>query len=148
MTSKLCIIIIALISMLAQTAPAAAQQLKGTGDWAAVQSLSPGEKIVVRLKDGNRLTGRFESASDLNINFTDNGRKVSLTRDSIQRVQINRGKSRLKGALVGAAVSNRLANRWASSRPAGAPGRAAHHRSGGASGSSTTENTRSAPAGP
>jgi hypothetical protein len=73
-------------------------------DWSAVQALSPGEKIVVRTKDGDRLTGRFDSASDILLNFTHDGRKVSLTRESIQRVQINRGKSHAKGALFGAAI--------------------------------------------
>ena len=73
-------------------------------DWSAVQALSPGTKIIVRTKDGDRLTGRFDSASDLLINFTDDGKKVSLSRDSIRLVQLNRSKSRLNGALLGAAI--------------------------------------------
>lgn len=107
----------ALILLFAQVAPAEAQsygaqaaaQSKATrGDWSAVQSISPGEKIVVRLKDGDRLTGRFDSATDANINFKHDGKQVTLTRDSIGRVQVSRGKARLKGALVGAAVGGGL----------------------------------------
>jgi hypothetical protein len=82
----------------AQTAPTAGH------DWSAVQAISPRHPIVVRLKDGDRLTGHFESADDLHINFTHGGKKVSLTRESIQRVQLNRGTDRLKAALVGAAI--------------------------------------------
>jgi hypothetical protein len=89
---------------LALTPSALAQSKGARGDWSDVQALSPGEKIVVRTKDGDRLTGRFDSASDLLINFTHDGKKVSLTRESIRRVQINRGKSRLNGALLGAAI--------------------------------------------
>ncbi len=75
------------------------------GDWEAVQALSRGEKIVVRLKEGDRFSGRFESANDLLLNFRRNGgRQMSLTRESILRVQLNRGTSRLNGALVGAAI--------------------------------------------
>jgi hypothetical protein len=82
---------------------------RGTGaavssDWASVQAIAPGAEIAVRLKDGDRLTGRFDSATDRNISFTHDGHKVSLTRESIRLVQINRGKSRLNGALMGAAI--------------------------------------------
>lgn len=73
-------------------------------DWSAVQSLSPGTKIVVRTKEGDRLTGRFDSATDLVINFTDGRRKVSLTRESIRVVQLDRGNSRGRGTLVGALI--------------------------------------------
>lgn len=73
-------------------------------DWSAVQSLTPGERIAVRTKDGDRLKGRFESANETDINFTKDGRKVSLKRDSVRRVEAARGKNRLKGALVGAGI--------------------------------------------
>ena len=90
---------------LALATPAAlAQKTQTRGDWPVVQALSPGEKIVVRTKDGDRFTGRFDNASDILLVFEDDGRKVSLARDSIRLVQLNRGKSRLKGILVGAAI--------------------------------------------
>jgi hypothetical protein len=95
---------LALVCALALTSSAFARNAKATADWTAVQSLSSGEKIVVHTKDGDRLTGRFESATDQAINFTHDGKKVSLTRESIKRVQLNRGKSRLNGTLLGAAI--------------------------------------------
>ena len=87
-------------------APASAlgRQTQTRGDWSAVQALSPGEKISVKTKDGDRLDGRFESASDILIIFERRGRKVSLARDSIQLVQLARGKSRTRGLLIGMAV--------------------------------------------
>ena len=89
----------------AAQAPAAwAQARAASSDWSAVQSLSPGQKIVVRTKDGDRLTGRFDSANDLLINFADGRKKISLTRESIRRVQLDRGNSRGKGMLFGMAV--------------------------------------------
>lgn len=92
-------------ALLLAVAPNAwARQARATGDWAAVQALSPGQKIIVRLKEGDRFTGTFDSATDLLLNFTDDGRKVSFTRESIRLVQINRGKSRWKGALLGAGI--------------------------------------------
>ncbi len=107
MTQRLLALGLALAFALAQAPAAAAQQSRARAldDWSALQTLSPGQKLVVRTKDGDRLTGRFDSASDLLLNYEeDNGRKVSLTRESIKLVQLNRGKSRLNGALLGAAI--------------------------------------------
>jgi hypothetical protein len=74
------------------------------GGWASVEALSPGEKLVVRTKDGDRLTGRFVSANDLLLVIRHGETDMSLARDNVRLVQLNRGKSRLKGALFGAAI--------------------------------------------
>jgi hypothetical protein len=90
---------------LAQAPSAALAQTSGTrGDWAAVEALSPGRKIVVRMKDGDRFHGRFDSATDILLVFEKDGRKVSFARDSIYRVQLDRGNSRKKGLLWGLAA--------------------------------------------
>jgi hypothetical protein len=96
---------LALAFALAQSPAASAQtRARALDDWSAVQTLSPDQKIIVRTKDGDRLTGRFDSANDLLINFTDGRRKVSLTRESVKLVQLDRGNSRGKGVLFGAAI--------------------------------------------
>jgi hypothetical protein len=96
---------LALVLTLAAIPAASAQRGSAAqADWPSVQSLPHGQKIIVRTKDGDRLTGAFDSADELRINFTDDGRRVSLTRESVRLVQLNRGKSRLNGALVGAAI--------------------------------------------
>jgi hypothetical protein len=95
---------LALAFALAQAPVAFAQGRAASADWSAVQALSSGEKIIVRTKDGDRLTGRFDSANDLLINFTDGRKKISLTRESIRRVQLDRGNSRGRGILFGAAI--------------------------------------------
>src|SRR5919199_6546779 len=105
MTNRLFALALALAFALAQVPPASAQaRARALDDWSAVQNLSPGQKIIVRTKDGDRLTGRFDSANDLLVNFTDGHRKVSLTRESIKLVQLDRGNSRRRGILVGAAI--------------------------------------------
>ena len=105
MTQRLLALWLAFAFALAQGPAASAQtRARVPDDWSAVQTLSPGQKLVVRTKDGDRLTGRFDSANDLLINFTDGKRKVSLTRESIRLVQLDRGNSRGKGALFGALV--------------------------------------------
>jgi len=94
---------LALLFTLVQTAPALAATPVPRADWTFVQALSPGERVAVSTKDGDRLTGRFDSATDNNITFKHDGRSVSLTRESIKRVEVGR-KNRLLGALVGAGV--------------------------------------------
>ena len=91
---------LALLLTLSPTAPAFAATPDASADWSAVRALSPGEKVSVRTKDGDRLKGRFESATETDINFTEDGRKVSLKRESIARVEVGH-RNRLLGALVG-----------------------------------------------
>ncbi|MET0624220.1 MAG: LSm family protein [Pyrinomonadaceae bacterium] len=95
----------ALLLTFTQAAPAFAATPRALDDWSALQTLSAGQRLVIRTKDGDRLTGRFDSVSDLLLNYVeDNGRKVSLRRESIKVVQLNRGKSRGKAALLGAVI--------------------------------------------
>lgn len=103
MTNRLFALTLALLFTFAPSAPASAQTLRTNADWSAVQSLSNGDKVRVGTKDGDRLKGRFESATDTDINFTEDGRRVTLRRDQIKRVEIGH-KNRWKGALLGAGV--------------------------------------------
>jgi hypothetical protein len=104
MRNRLFALGLALIFTTFQTAPALAATPKApAADWASVQALSTGEKIAVITRDGDRLKGRFGSATDADINFSQDGRKVTLRRDSIKRVEVGR-KKRLVGALVGAGI--------------------------------------------
>lgn len=94
----------ALIFTLAPASYARGTDAAADSDWSSVQVIAPGAEIAVRLKDGDRLTGRFDSATEQNISFTHDGHKVSLTRESVRSVKLSRGRNRLKGALVGAAA--------------------------------------------
>lgn len=73
-------------------------------DWSAVQALAPGAKLVVRTKDGDRVAGRFVSASDSALVIRHDETDMTFARDDVRLVQLNRGKSRLKGALLGVAI--------------------------------------------
>ncbi|HEX7177667.1 MAG TPA: hypothetical protein VF240_20580 [Pyrinomonadaceae bacterium] len=96
---------LALTVALAGITPAAAQDATArTSDWRAVQALTAGERVVVKTTDDGRKTGRFDSANDLQLVITRDGRRVTYARDRVRLVQINRGTSRGKGALLGAAI--------------------------------------------
>ncbi|HJQ30565.1 MAG TPA: hypothetical protein VJ866_00220 [Pyrinomonadaceae bacterium] len=103
MRNRLFALGLALLFTTFQTAPALAATPKPSADWASVQALSTGEKIAVITRDGDRLKGRFGSATDTDIIFTHEGSKVTLRRDSIKRVEVGQ-KNRLLGALVGGGV--------------------------------------------
>ena len=94
---------LALLFTLAPSAPALAATPTPAADWSAVRTLPAGEKVRVSTKDGDRLKGRFDSATETDINFTHEGRTVTLRRDSIKRVEVG-SKNRLHGALFGAGV--------------------------------------------
>ena len=104
MTNRLFALTLALLFIFTQAGTAAAKTPKApAADWSAVQSLSPGQKIRVSTKDDDRLKGRFESANETDITFTEDGRKVTLKRDSIKRVETGY-TNRVLGAVVGAAL--------------------------------------------
>ena len=105
MTNRFFALALALLFTFSLSAPAAAATPeRPAADWSAVLTLSPGEKVRVSTRDGDRLKGRFESATDTDINFTEDGRRVTLRRDTIKRVEVGH-KNRWKGALLGAAVA-------------------------------------------
>jgi hypothetical protein len=104
MRTKLFALLSALVIALANAGVAAAQNRNAHGNWSDVQSIAPGAEIAVRTKDGDRLTGRFADSTGEAINFTRDGKRVTLTRESIRSVKISRGRNRLKGALVGAGI--------------------------------------------
>ena len=103
MTNRLFALTLALLFVLAPAAQVSAAPPEPAADWSSVQTLSPGDKVRVSTRDGDRLKGRFDSANETDINFDVDGRRVSLRRDSIKRVEIGR-RNRLRGALVGAGV--------------------------------------------
>jgi hypothetical protein len=103
MTNRFFALTLTLLFTLSLSAPASAATPNAPADWSSVQTLSSGEKVRVSTKDGDRLKGRFESATGTDINFTHEGRTVTLKRDSIKRVELGH-KNRWKGALLGAGV--------------------------------------------
>jgi Zn-dependent alcohol dehydrogenase len=88
------------ISMI--SVPVMAQQ-PATGDWNAVQSLSPGEEIVVGLKDRNEVKGKFLDAGAGELTIMRKGKHESFARDSIAEIHQVKGKAKKgKFALIGA----------------------------------------------
>lgn len=104
MTNRIFALTLALLFIFTQAGTAAAATPKApAADWSIVQTLSPDEKVRVSTTDGDRLKGRFDSATETDLNFTHEGRKVTLKRDSIKRIEVGH-KNRWKGALIGGGI--------------------------------------------
>jgi hypothetical protein len=103
MTNRLFALTLALLFAAAPSAQVSAATPQASADWSSVRTLSPGEKVRVSTRDGDRLNGRFDSATETDVNFTHEGRRVTLRRDSIKRVEVGR-RNRLNGALLGAGI--------------------------------------------
>ena len=103
MTNRFFALALALLFTFAPSAVAATPGTPAAADWSAVRALTPGERVRVSTKDGDRLKGRFESATDTDISFTEDGRRVTLRRDQIKRVEVGH-RNRWKGALIGGGI--------------------------------------------
>ena len=85
-------------SLAQATAPVA------TGMWAGVERVPPGEKLVVKLKDGKKLKGRLVSVSDTGITLSRKNETMDLDRDRVQQIFRLMHKSARKAMLIGVGV--------------------------------------------
>ncbi|HBB94975.1 MAG TPA: hypothetical protein DC054_06260 [Blastocatellia bacterium] len=86
-------------------APPALGQQAAVGDWSVVQSLSPDEQIVVSLKSGKEVKGKFLDAGGNEITILRKGKHESFAKDTVAQIHQVKGKAK-KGqwALIGAGV--------------------------------------------
>lgn len=105
MRTKYFVIALALLLALAQAQPALAQgTVAASREWSAVQRIAGDEKVVVRTIAGDKVEGRFKSATDTAIVIVRDNRDFSIARDDIRRVSYKGGKSRSTAALIGAGI--------------------------------------------
>lgn len=85
---------------------AIAQQPAASSDWSAVQAaLAPGDEIVVNLKDGRSLDGKFASVTDAELSLTRNSKVEAVGRDRVFQIYEKKRKSEKgKYAAIGAAI--------------------------------------------
>ncbi len=85
--------------------PAALAQQMVVDDWAAVQSLTPSDEIVVTLKSGKETKGKFLDAGSSEISIERNGKRESVAKGTVAQVHLIKGKAK-KGqwAAIGAGI--------------------------------------------
>jgi hypothetical protein len=87
---------------LIQAPLAVAQDAAGQKEWAAIRAVPFGDKLVIEMKDGKTLKGRFKAVSDRILTLSQNRDATDVERIHIQRVYREGGRSLLKSTLVGA----------------------------------------------
>ena len=73
-----------------------------TGMWAGVERVPPGEKLVVKLKDGKKLKGRLASVSDTALTLSRGKKTLNFDREQISQVYRVVPKSPIMHTLLGA----------------------------------------------
>jgi hypothetical protein len=93
------------LALLLNSIPARAAQ-GNTTEWAALQSLTSGEKVRVELKDGKKLEGRLLNVTSNSLSIDRKNKPTDFNRDSIAKVyrfvKKSAGKSVAKSAAIGA----------------------------------------------
>lgn len=75
-----------------------------TGMWAGVEKVPPGEKLIVKLKDGKQLKGRLVSVSDTGLTLSRKNKTMDLHREKVQQIFRLMPKSAGKAILIGVGV--------------------------------------------
>jgi hypothetical protein len=89
---------------LAHSPLAVAQETTGENEWVAVRGVPFGDKLVIEMKDGKTIKGRFKAVSNRILTLSRNQATTDVDLKNIQRVHREVGGSRVKSALIGAGV--------------------------------------------
>ncbi len=94
---------LAVIAVLITVQPlvASAQDAPKQQDWAAVQSVSPGDELIVEMKDGKRVRAKLSAASDSTLTLDHKNKSLSLDRTGVQKIYLQYKGSRAKSSLIG-----------------------------------------------
>ena len=109
MKTKPLIVNIVLLVLLVNANLAIAQSVSDSPrEWEAVKAIAPGEKLIVRLKDGRKVEGTVRSVSDTLLALNRGTSTNDLNRDSISKVyrMVRRSAARSigKSAAMGAGI--------------------------------------------
>jgi hypothetical protein len=101
--SKRFTLVLVLLASLILPSVASAQSAPA-GDWGALNSVTTGSKLVVKLKDGKSVEGKLSGVSDTALSLTVKSKPVDLKREDVQSVHRIEGKSATKATLIGLGV--------------------------------------------
>ena len=79
-------------------------QSASTNNWAAVATVPSGQKLVVELKTGKKVKGKFGSASETAVTLVRGKNTEDLNRSDIRKVYSENGVSATKSTLIGTAI--------------------------------------------
>jgi hypothetical protein len=79
-------------------------QSTSTTSWATVATVPSGQKLVIELKTGEKLKGKFGSASETAVTLVRGKNTENINRSDIRKVYSENGVSATKSTLIGTAI--------------------------------------------
>ena len=83
------------LALAAQTAPT---------DWSRLNSVTSGTKLSVKLKDGKKIDGTFDGATDTVLSLTVKNARKEIRREDVESVSEVTKKSATKSTLIGMGI--------------------------------------------
>ena len=99
------VILIAAVLFPAVSLSAQAQvATQNTGDWSAISSVPTGDRLVVKLKNGQTVEGKLSVVSDNALSLSVKGKTVDVKRDEVFSIHHVTKKSATKATLIGMGI--------------------------------------------
>jgi hypothetical protein len=102
--SKKFTLVLLLAAALLLPSVASAQNSSASSDWAALNNVMSGSKLVVKTKDGGSYEGRLSGVSDAALSVSVKDKPVELKREDVQSVYRIGKNSATKATLIGMGV--------------------------------------------
>jgi small nuclear ribonucleoprotein (snRNP)-like protein len=77
---------------------------QSSNDWNSLNNLPPEFRLIVELKGGRRLKGKFEGFEPNSLRIRTDGKSINIGRDEVSRVYRGEKRSRVRSALIGAGI--------------------------------------------
>ena len=88
-------------ALAAQPSPGATQPL---GDWSSINSVPKGDRVSVRMKNGQTIDGKLNGFSDDGLSLIVKGKAVAVKREEVSSVYHLIRKSAAKATLIGLGI--------------------------------------------
>ena len=111
MSYRLFILLVASATILSQLPlpTSHAQQATGIQEWATIKSVPPGDELIVKLKNGNTVKGRFRGISGDTLTLVRDKKTTDINRPDVQWIKRVIPKSAAKPTLIGAGAGAAIA---------------------------------------
>lgn len=101
---KFTLVLLTAVALLLPPPAASAQSSSASSDWAALNTVTSGSKLVVKTKDGRSHEGRMSGVSDSALSMSIKDKSVELKREDVQSVYRIGKNSATKATLIGMGV--------------------------------------------
>lgn len=73
-------------------------------NWLTLQSIRPGQRLIVKTFSGRSLKGSFQRVTNSELDINTDGKEVDIPTAEVSQVYVLGGRQIVKGTLIGAAI--------------------------------------------